>query len=131
VHGLEDALDRAATYKEAGADVLFVEAPLSVGELARIPQAVPAPHLSNMVFGGRTPLQGREALAGFGYAAVVCANAALQAAMRSMLGIFEHLKTHGTLAGAEASMVSFAERQSLVGMAFFEELGRRYRMEGA
>jgi 2-methylisocitrate lyase-like PEP mutase family enzyme len=131
VHGLDDALDRAAAYKEAGADVLFVEAPLSVDELARIPKAVPAPHFSNMVFGGRTPLLGREALADLGYATVIYANSALQAAMRGMLGVLQHLKTHGTLAGAEMSMLPFAERQSIVGMDFFEELGRRYRTEGA
>jgi len=129
VHGLDDALDRAASYKEAGADVLFVEAPLSLAELARIPKEVPAPHFSNMVFGGKTPLQDRDELAGLGYATVICANAALQAAMRGMLALLQHLKTHETLAGAEALMVPFAERQSLVGMDFFEELGRRYRTE--
>jgi 2-methylisocitrate lyase-like PEP mutase family enzyme len=130
VHGLDNALERAAAYKEAGADVLFVEAPLSVDELARIPKAVPAPHFSNMVFGGRTPLLGREALADLGYATVIYANSALQAAMRGMLGVLQHLKTHGTLAGVETLMLPFAERQSIVGMDFFEELGRRYRTEG-
>jgi 2-methylisocitrate lyase-like PEP mutase family enzyme len=130
VHGLDDALERAAAYKEAGADVLFVEAPLSVEELARIPKAVPAPHFSNMVFGGKTPLQGRPALAELGYATLICAGAALQAAMRGMLTLLQHLKTHESLAGAEALMLPFTERQSLVDMAFFEDLGRRYRTEG-
>jgi 2-methylisocitrate lyase-like PEP mutase family enzyme len=127
VHGLDDALERAAAYQEAGADVLFVEAPLSLEELTRIPREVPAPHFSNMVFGGRTPLQGRDALAELGFATVICANAALQAAMRGMLDVLRHLKTQGTLAGAEALMVSFTERQELVDKASFDTLSQRYR----
>lgn len=127
VHGLDDALERASAYKDAGADVLFVEAPLSVDELARIPREVPAAHFSNMVFGGRTPLQSREDLARLGFATVICANAALQAAMRGMLDILEHLKANGTLLGAEALMLPFAQRQSLVGKEFFDEIGRHYR----
>lgn len=129
VHGLEDALDRAAAYRDAGADVLFVESPLSADELEQIPKAVPGPHLCNMVFGGRTPIMGREDLGALGYAGVFVANAVIHAAMRSMLNVLQHLKDKGTLAGAEDQMVSFAERQSLVGMEFFEKLADRYRSD--
>jgi 2-methylisocitrate lyase-like PEP mutase family enzyme len=80
-----------------------------------------------MVFGGRTPLQGRDALAELGFATVICANAALQAAMRGMLDVLRHLKSQGTLAGAEALMVSFTERQELVDKASFDALSQRYR----
>ena len=63
VEGFEAALDRARAYQEAGADLLFVEAPLTKEELLAIPREVPGIHLCNMVIGGKTPLLPREELA--------------------------------------------------------------------
>ena len=63
VEGFEAALDRARAYQEAGADFLFVEAPLTKEELLAIPREVPGIHLCNMVIGGKTPLLPREELA--------------------------------------------------------------------
>jgi 2-methylisocitrate lyase-like PEP mutase family enzyme len=130
VNGLDDALDRAAAYREAGADALFVEAPVSLDEMAAIPKGVHGLHFANMVYGGRTPILNRQELARLGYAAVFCANAVLQAAMRSMLELLQHIKSKETLAGAEHLMVSFSERQDLLGMKFYEDLERRYRTGG-
>ncbi|RMG33128.1 MAG: carboxyvinyl-carboxyphosphonate phosphorylmutase, partial [Planctomycetota bacterium] len=56
VEGLDAALERALHYREAGADVCFVEAPRSLEELRLIPQTVPGPHLANMLTGGQTPI---------------------------------------------------------------------------
>src|SRR5207253_6311169 len=60
VDGFEAALDRARAYQEAGADFLFVEAPISKEELLAIPKAVGGIHLCNMVIGGKTPLLPRD-----------------------------------------------------------------------
>ena len=62
MEGIDAALERAQAYLDAGADGLFVEAPRTVEDLARIPREIPAPHLCNMVFGGKTPTlpQGRS-----------------------------------------------------------------------
>ena len=84
VEGFEAALDRARQYQEAGADWLFVEAPLTREELLAIPREVPGIHLCNLVIGGKTPLLAQAELAAAGYAAICYANAALQAAMRAM-----------------------------------------------
>lgn len=127
VNGLDDALDRAAAYLAAGADALFVEAPVSLAELEVIPRRVPGLHFANMVFGGRTPLLSREELAALGYAGVLCANAVLQAAMRSMLELLRHIKAKETLVGAERLMVPFSERQSLLDLDAYMELERRYQ----
>lgn len=54
--GFEAALERAARYREAGADILFVEAPSSEADLAHVPKRLGAPCLANMVEGGRTPV---------------------------------------------------------------------------
>lgn len=125
--GMDAALARARAYAQAGADALFVEAPQSLDELRRIPQAVPGVHICNMVFGGKTPLLRREELAAIGFAGILYANAALQAAMLAMKDVMAHLKTHGSLAGAEEKLISFAERQALVDFDRFRALESRYR----
>ena len=125
--GMEAALDRAASYAEAGADALFVEAPQSLDELRRIPRDLPGVHIANMVFGGKTPLLPREELASIGFAGILYANAALQAAMLAMKDVMAHLHKHGSLAGAEDRLISFGERQALVDFDRFRALESRYR----
>jgi 2-methylisocitrate lyase-like PEP mutase family enzyme len=127
VEGFDAALERAAAYREAGADVLFVEAPQSVEELARIPAAVPGIHICNIVFGGKTPMLPREELGRLGFAGILYANAALQTAMLAMTRILRHLHSRGSLAGAEAELISFEGRQALVDFARYRELEERYR----
>jgi 2-methylisocitrate lyase-like PEP mutase family enzyme len=126
VEGFEAALERVRLYQEAGADMLFVEAPLDRQELLAIPKAVPGLHLCNMVYGGRTPLLSREELAGAGYAAICYANAALQASALAMQTVLTHLNARGSLAGIEDALMSFAERQRMLGAAEYTALERRY-----
>jgi 2-methylisocitrate lyase-like PEP mutase family enzyme len=126
VEGLDAAIDRAAAYREAGADILFVEAPHSAAELEAIPARLPGPHLANIVFGGKTPALPRERLAAMGFSGIVYANAALQAAVAGMSRVLRHLAATGSLAGVEDALASFAERQSLVDYAGFAALDRRY-----
>jgi len=126
VEGLDAAIDRAAAYREAGADILFVEAPQSVAELEVIPARLPGPHLANIVFGGKTPALPAERLASMGFSGIVYANAALQAAVAGMSRVLRHLAATGSLAGVEDLLASFAERQSLVDYAGFAALDLRY-----
>jgi 2-methylisocitrate lyase-like PEP mutase family enzyme len=126
VEGFDAALDRAAQYREAGADLLFVEAPTSEAELAAIPARLPAPHIANMVFGGKTPELPRERLAALGFAGIIYANAALQAAVAGMSRVLGHLQRTGGLAGVEDRLASFAERQALVDFDTFQALDKRY-----
>src|SRR5580700_3732510 len=62
-HGFDAAIDRAAKWIEAGADVTFVEAPETLDEVRRIPSLLPAPQIINLVPGGKTPLVGAAELA--------------------------------------------------------------------
>ncbi|MFM9882067.1 MAG: oxaloacetate decarboxylase [Burkholderiales bacterium] len=126
MEGLDRALERAAAYAEAGADLLFVEAPQSVEELAAIPRAVPGRHICNIVFGGKTPMLPREQLAKMGYGGILYANAALQAAMLAMRNVMQHLQANGSLAGAEDQVIGFAERQAMVDFARYKDLEKRY-----
>src|SRR5262249_53732512 len=71
VHGLDEALRRGERYVKAGADGLFVEAPLSVEELERIAKAFDVPQFCNMLDGGQTPLLSNKELYDMGFAMVV------------------------------------------------------------
>ncbi len=127
VEGIDAALDRARAYQEAGADLLFVEAPTSLEELARIPKEVPGRHLCNMVYGGKTPIPSQQALGDMGYGAVCYANAALQASMLAMSTVMKHLKQTGSLEGVQDAVVSFSERQQFVDYARYVALEQKYK----
>jgi 2-methylisocitrate lyase-like PEP mutase family enzyme len=124
IEGLDSALERAAAYQEAGADVLFVEAPQSVAELRDIPQRVPGLHVANMVEGGRTPLLPAAQLPEFSI--VLFANIALQAAIRGMQGVLTEVGRTGSLDGLGDRIAPWLERQHLVRKPEFDDLETRY-----
>ena len=126
IEGFEAACDRARAYQEAGADFLFIEAPLTREELLAIPSEVPGIHLCNMVIGGKSPLRPREELAQAGYAVVCYANAALQASMLAMQEVMQHMHQHGSIKGIESRLMMFAERQKVLDADRFKDLEKRY-----
>ena len=125
-HGFEGAIERAAAYIEAGADMTFVEAPKTEDEIAEIPRRLRAPQLINVVSGGLTPTIGLRELEAFGFSMILYANAALQASIAGMQNVLKHLKAHGTLEGVSAQLASFDERQRLVRKLRFDELEQKY-----
>ncbi|WP_288582819.1 isocitrate lyase/phosphoenolpyruvate mutase family protein [uncultured Methylobacterium sp.] len=127
VEDLDRAIARAQAYVEAGADATFVEAPVSVEELARIARDLPVPQVANIVFGGRTPDPGRERLAGMGFSIVLYANAALQAALKASFVVLGALKRDGSLAGVADRLASFEERQRAVDKEAWDAREARYR----
>ena len=128
VHGFEAAIERAQAYAEAGADILFVEAPESADEIRALPQRLAQPLLMNMVIGGRTPLVDAAELGAMGYAIVLYANAALQGALAGMQRALRALQRDGRLAEDPALVASFAERQRLVGKAEIDNWDQRYAL---
>lgn len=126
VEGFGAAVERMAAYKEAGADLLFIEAPRSEEELRRIPLEVPGVHIANIVFGGKTPMLPNRVLGEMGFAGILYANAALQAAMLAMRDTLTYLKQHGSLAGAEDRVLHFDERQRFVDYQRWVDMERNY-----
>jgi len=124
--GYEAALARAAAYREAGADVTFVEAPTSIEEIADIPRRLPWPQLINIVLGGRTPELPNDKLKPLGYAGVIYANVALQSALKGMQAALGELRRRGHMGDATEMVVDFSERQRLVHKDEFDALERRY-----
>ena len=129
IEGLDAAIDRMNAYREAGADLLFIEAPRSEEELRRIPREVSGIHIANIVHGGKTPMLPNRVLGEMGYAGILYANAALQSAMLAMKRTMAHLHRHGSLAGAEDQLVHFDERQVMVDYQRWTDMEKRYKAD--
>jgi 2-methylisocitrate lyase-like PEP mutase family enzyme len=114
--GLDDAIERCLAYKEAGADALFVEAPLSVDELRRIADALPPPLVANMIERGVTPHLSRSELRDLGFNMIVCPLAALFASTRAVTEVLTELRERETTAGVIDRMVAFEDFNELVGL---------------
>ncbi len=95
-------------------------------EIRRIPELVHAPHLVNIVAGGKTPTLNRDAAAGLGFSLLLYANAALQGAILGMQKAFASLQQHGSIDEASGLLTTFAERQRLVGKPTFDAMDQRY-----
>ena len=127
--GFAAAIERAGAYREAGADVSFVEALQSLEEIAQIPRLLPWPQIINIVLGGRTPELPNEKLRELGFAAVLYANVALQSALRGMQEALSVLRKDGRMGDASRLAVEFSERQRLVGKAEFDAMERKYKLD--
>jgi 2-methylisocitrate lyase-like PEP mutase family enzyme len=127
--GFAAAIDRAGAYREAGADVGFVEAPQSLDQIADIPRLLPWPQIINIVLGGRTPELPNEQLRGLGFAGVLYANVALQSALRGMQEALSVLQKDGRMGEGTKLAVDFSERQRLVGKPEFDALERKYKTD--
>jgi 2-methylisocitrate lyase-like PEP mutase family enzyme len=124
--GYDAAIERAAAYHDAGADVTFVEAPTTMEQIADIPRRLPWPQLANIVLGGRTPELPNEKLKELGYAGVIYANVALQAAVKGMQAALGELRRKGHMGEAINMVADFSERQRLVHKDDFDALERKY-----
>lgn len=129
VLGLDAAITRAQLYRDAGADVTFVESPRSREELAEIGRRLPRPQVANMVEGGRTPVLPVDDLGALGFSLVLYANAALRGAISGMTKVLRALRDQGTTLGVLDRMVSWDERQRIVGKPAFDELEQRYAVD--
>jgi 2-methylisocitrate lyase-like PEP mutase family enzyme len=127
IEGIGAAIARAQAYVEAGADVTFVEAPLDLAEMRRISSEIEAPQIANMVFGGLTPALPQREFAKLGFGGVLYANAALQAALKSVGDVMAALRRDGSLASVAERLAGFEERQRLVDKPRYDELEQRYR----
>lgn len=95
VEGFEAAIERAAAYKEAGADLLFVEAPESEEHIGEIPGRLPGPLMINMFRGGRTPFVPARRLGEMGYALVIVPSDLQRAVIRTMTQVLEAIYNDG------------------------------------
>jgi 2-methylisocitrate lyase-like PEP mutase family enzyme len=124
--GFEFAIERALAYIEAGADMIFVEAPTSEAEIAAIARRLPGPKLINMFQGGKTPLLPVARLEELGYRLVIIPSDTQRAAIRAMQRVLAAIARDGSSAALAADMATFAEREAAVDTAAYLARDQRY-----
>ena len=131
VEGFEPALERAERYLEAGADVLFVEAPEDRGQVQAIAGrfAARVPLLANMVEGGRTPVASAEELGAIGFRLVIFPGGTVRALTRGLQEYFAVLRRDGTTARFRDRMHDFDGLNRVIGTPEVLERAKRYDAE--
>jgi len=127
VHGFKEALRRGLAYREAGADMLFIEAPRSLEELQIIKATFPdVPLLFNWAESGKTPPLSLPEIHTLGFKLVIFPVSLLFAATKSMLSLLELLKRGETPTGYAANSVTFAQFTNQIGLPDIQQLERLY-----
>lgn len=127
VEGIERALERAAQYREAGADVLFVEAPKTRDELARVIKSLSGiPLMANMVEGGKTPVVTAPELQQLGFALVIFPGGIVRALARNAADYYASLAQHGSTEPFRARMHDFESLNAVIGTPEMLARGKRY-----
>ncbi|WP_428672671.1 isocitrate lyase/PEP mutase family protein, partial [Roseibium sp.] len=122
-HGLGEAIERAAKFKELGADILFVEAPKTVTEMEEICRELPGPKMANIVEGGETPELSHKELRDIGFAIAAYPLTLMASAMKAMVKTLEQLKSDEDRA---PDLMDFSDLRRRIGFNDYYELSARY-----
>ena len=128
VEGLQEAIDRAHAYHEAGADVLFIEAPRSVDELKQIRKSfdLNIPLLANMVEGGKTPVKTANDLKSLGFNIVIFPGGAVRAATFQLQEYYAGLLENGSNSEFSKRMHDFDSLNAVIGTPELLSIGKKY-----
>ncbi len=128
VEGFEAAIERAGRYREAGADILFIEAP-NATELPLIAPRLSAPLLYNMAASGKTPFLSKTQIEELGFKLIIYPNWVVLASIRAVSHVLQTLKESGSIASLANDVASFREFFDLLGMNEVQALEARYGVE--
>ncbi len=128
VDGFDAALERAARYRDAGADILFVEAP-GPAQLPLIQPKLKTPLLYNMASSGKTPFLGREEIDRLGFKLIIYPNWIMLAAIRAANHVLTTLKETGSIASLTDEVANFREFFDLMGMPEVQAMEARYGVD--
>ena len=115
LYGLDEALRRGEAFAEAGADILFIESPESVDEMAKICGAFDRPLVANMVEGGSTPVLSAAELEELGYTLVIFPATAFLAMGAAVQSVYQHLMNEGSTSNATTPLYDFKDFSRLMG----------------
>ncbi len=124
--GIDEAIERGKRYREAGADIVFVEAPTTIAEMIRITTEIDGPVMANNVEGGKTPLLSAPELEAIGYDLVAFATAATYAVTRALQEIMAVLKRTGSTREFQERMCGFDEFNEMIGLNELRHRESRY-----
>ncbi len=119
---LDDAIDRCNAYSDAGADVVFVDAPGSEDELAEVADRVDGPSLANMSETGRTPVMSASELERMGYGIVIFPSPQVRIIARAYEELCTELADHGSTRGVIDRMMPFEDVNRLLGLEEWQQL---------
>ena len=127
VEGLEAALERGERYREAGADMLFIEAPVGRTEVERGARHFKGvPLLYNMAASGKTPDLAADELARLGFKLAIYPNWIILAAIPAMQALLRELKSKGSIAGVREKVATFKQFTEIAGLPEVQKLEERY-----
>jgi 2-methylisocitrate lyase-like PEP mutase family enzyme len=131
VEGFEPALERAHLYAQAGADMLFMEAPGSADELGRVVAELKdvAPLMANMVEGGRTPIKSAQELEALGFSLVIFPGGIVRALARAAQDFYATLQRNGSTDAFRNQMFDFDQLNAVIGTPEMIAAGRTYEAE--
>lgn len=121
VNGIDDAIERARSYVEAGADVIFTEALESPDEFRKFAKSVKAPLLANMTEFGKSPLMSSADLEKSGYSMVIFPLTAFRATLRTMETVYGKLFREGTQTGFIDMLMTRADFYGNIGYEQYEK----------
>ena len=126
IYGLDEAIERANIYREAGADLIFIEAPPKIEDMRRITHEVNAPTVANMVEGGKTPLLTVTELQEIGYSVAVFPLSTIYAAAKGIWRVMQTLYETGSTKGYLDNMITFENFNEIVGLEEIRRLETHY-----
>jgi len=126
VLGFEEAIERGQAFAEVGADMVFVESPLSREELAQVGQAINKPLLANMVETGKTPLLPSEELQALGFNVAIYPGAIGRFIGKQVMEFLATFHREGNTLSQMDRMLTFTEQNDIVGLADMKALADRY-----
>lgn len=115
LYGLDEALRRGEAFAEAGADILFIESPESVEEMAKICSTFDSPLVANMVEGGSTPVLSAAELEELGYTLVIYPATAFLAMGAAVRSVYQHLMSEGSTGNMSTPLHDFMDFSRLMG----------------
>lgn len=124
--GLSEAIQRGIEYYRSGADVIFVEAPLTLKELREVPSKIDAPLVANMIEQGITPNLSSHELKKMGYKIAVFPLSGLYSATFALRYVFTELMQTGSTKRSQRRMVTFDDFNRLVGLSEYMGLAKEY-----
>jgi 2-methylisocitrate lyase-like PEP mutase family enzyme len=116
-HGLDEAIERAQLYRDAGADLIFVEALETEADMRRVCKAVHGPVFASIIDGGKTPNLSAAECQAIGFAAMTNALAPTYVYAKAMQDYYAHFKRAGSTKGYEQRLIPFDQFNALVGLA--------------
>lgn len=127
VEGFEAAISRAKLCLDAGADMVFVEAPTSMEQIEAIAKEIQQPKLINMFYGGKTPLVPLKKLQQLGYQLVIIPSDLQRAAIFAMQQTLTAIKNDGDSKAVADQLVTFKEREEIIGTADFLAIDKQFK----